>query len=102
MGAVAWLIQENKGCSLHITGHSLGGAFLSTMMTFRAAALGDLKDMTVMNISFASPFAGDQEFRDNFVALEKKDKKKKIKHLSVSDFKDVVPLKLYFCRVTRF
>jgi hypothetical protein len=88
MGAVASLMQKNKGYSLHITGHSLGGA-LSTMMAFRAAALGDLTDAMVMNVSFASPFVGDQEFRDNFVAMEKKNK---IKHLRVSNYKDVVPL----------
>lgn len=88
MNIVASLMQENKGYSLHITGHSLGGA-LSTMMAFRAAALDHFPGTTVMNVSFASPFFGGQEFRDNFVALEKK---KKIKHLRVSNDKDVVPL----------
>jgi hypothetical protein len=98
MGAVASLMQKNKGYSLYITGHSLGGS-LSTMMAFRAAALGDLTDTTVMNVSFASPFVGDQKFRDNFVALEKKNK---IKHLRVSNYKDVVPLIPYMTITSPF
>ena len=88
MGLVTSLMKKNKGYTLFITGHCLGGA-LSTMMAFRAAALDDLKDTTVMNVSFASPFVGNQEFRNHFVAMEKK---KKIKHLRVSNYKDVVPL----------
>jgi hypothetical protein len=88
MDEVKTLMEEQEGYSLYVTGHSLGGA-LSTMMAFRAAALGDLTDTTVINVSFASPFVGDQEFRDEFVKLEKDNT---IKHLRVSNDKDVVPL----------
>ena len=57
-------------------------------MAFRAACDDDIKE-TVLNVSFASPFAGDQEFRDNFYELQIS---KKIKHLRISNEDDVVPL----------
>lgn len=77
---------EYKDYSLYVTGHSLG-ASLSTMFAFRAAALNEFK--MVMNVSFASPFVGNQAFRDAFYDLERK---RKIQHLRISNYQDVVPL----------
>ncbi len=39
------------------------------MFAFRAAVFGELPLIT--NVSFASPYCGDQGFRDQFYELEK-------------------------------
>lgn len=81
------LWKEKEGYDLYITGHSLGGA-VSTMMAFRAAALDELKGARIINVSFASPFVGDQGFREQFQMLEKKNK---LQHLRVTNNNDFVP-----------
>lgn len=58
------------------------------MMAFRAAALDELKGARIINVSFASPFVGDQGFREQFQMLEKKNK---LQHLRVTNNNDVVP-----------
>eukprot|EP00957_Ditylum_brightwellii_P135022 10294785-Ditylum_brightwellii.AAC.1 len=60
-------------------------------MAFRAATATDkyLRHKTMHNVSFASPFFGDQEVRDNFYLLERQDK---IRHLRVTNDGDEVPL----------
>lgn len=70
--------------------HSLGGA-LSTMFAFRAAALGNELKLSspITNVSFASPFVGEQGFRDEFYKLEQS---QTIRHLRISNDEDVVPL----------
>lgn len=78
---------EYNDYSLYVTGHSLGGA-LSTMFAFRAAVFGEFKK-PVTNVSFASPFVGNQEFRDDFIDAERK---RKIRHLRISNYQDVVTL----------
>jgi len=90
MGKLTYLVNENPGFKVYITGHSLGGA-LSTLMSVRAASKGELKT-TVINVSFASPFVGDQQFRDKFYELEQEGK---IKHLRFSNYEDLVPLVPY-------
>lgn len=90
MGHLTHLVNENPGFNVYITGHSLGGA-LSTLMSMRAASKFELKT-TVINVSFASPFVGDQQFRDKFYELEQEGK---IKHLRFSNYEDVVPLVPY-------
>lgn len=88
MGKIRSLVNgEKKGYTVLVTGHSLGGA-LSTLMATRAAALKEF-DSTIINVSFASPFVGDQQFRDNFYEMEQSNR---IKHLRVSNYEDVVPL----------
>lgn len=81
-----------QGYKLNITGHSLGGA-LSTMFAFRAAtenkADGGKYFHSVTNISFASPFVGDQGFRNKFYDLERQ---RRIRHLRISNYEDPVPL----------
>jgi len=79
---------EFQDYRLEVTGHSLGGA-LSTMFAFRAAALGDFDNiaMTVTNVSFASPYVGDDGFRESFIKLERK---RKIRHLRISNNEDLV------------
>ena len=79
---------EFKKYSLEITGHSLGGS-LSTLFAFRAAAFNDLPNTMVTNVSFASPFLGDSDFRKAFCDLERK---RKIRHLRISNYQDIVPL----------
>lgn len=86
MGKLTSLMAEHEGFSLFVTGHSLG-ASLSTMFAFRAAAMGELPMVT--NVTFASPYVGDQTFRDNFYDLEQK---KRIRHLRISNDEDVIPL----------
>lgn len=87
MGILATLLEEEcKGYSVFVTGHSLGGS-MSTMFAFRAAAFGQVGMVT--NVSFASPYCGDQGFRDSFYDLEKNNK---IRHIRVSNDEDVVPL----------
>ena len=60
---------------------------MSTLFAFRAAAFGELPMIT--NVSFASPYCGDQGFRDHFYELEKS---KRIRHLRVSNDEDAVTL----------
>jgi hypothetical protein len=60
---------------------------LSTLFAFRAAAFGELPMIT--NVSFASPYCGDQGFRDHLYELEKS---KRIRHLRVSNDEDIVTL----------
>jgi len=74
--------------SLFVTGHSLGGS-LSTLFATRAAALNDFPTKTIMNVSIASPFCGDQEFREEFYKLEMS---RRIMHLRLSNDGDIVPL----------
>lgn len=82
------LFKQNPGYSLKITGHSLGGA-MSTLLAFRAAAFDEFRDVTVINVSFASPYVGNQEFRNYFEQLEQK---KRLQHLRISNNEDMVPL----------
>lgn len=81
--------DEYQGYSFIVTGHSLG-ASLSTLFAFRCACL-DEPLPNVLNVSFASPFVGNDEFRKHFQALEMKGK---IRHLRVSNYQDIVPLGL--------
>jgi len=93
MGKIAALLNDKiggvdrKGYEIHITGHSLGGA-LSTLMASRVAAFDQFKT-TVINVSFASPYFGDQTFRESFYKWEQA---KYIKHLRMSNYEDIVPL----------
>lgn len=43
----------------------------------------------VTNVSFASPYAGDQGFRDYFYELEQNNK---IRHLRITNDEETVPL----------
>lgn len=79
---------EYADYSLEVTGHSLGGA-LSTLLATRLAALNDFPGKTITNVSIASPYVGDQAFRESFVELERS---RKIRHLRVSNYQDMVPL----------
>mmetsp|Transcript_44196 Transcript_44196/g.49903 ORF Transcript_44196/g.49903 Transcript_44196/m.49903 type:complete len:587 (-) Transcript_44196:109-1869(-) len=80
--------EKYKNYDLFVTGHSLGGS-LSTLFATRAAMLDDFPGKTIMNVSIASPFVGNQEFRDEFYKLEMS---KKIMHLRLSNDGDIVPL----------
>jgi hypothetical protein len=88
MGKLVALKKKYPEYEIFTTGHSLGGA-LSTLMAFRAATSDEFKDTAIMNVSFASPFVGDEKFRDQFVELERTGR---VKHLRVSNDEDVVPL----------
>lgn len=81
--------DEYADYDLVVTGHSLGGS-MSTMFAYRCACLeDDFPGKMITNVSFASPFVGGPSFRSKFIELERK---KKIKHLRVSNYQDVVPL----------
>ena len=79
---------EFEDYSLEVTGHSLGGA-MSTLFSMRLAALNDFPGKTITNVSFASPFVGDEDFRDAFIQLERQ---RKIRHLRISNYQDMVTL----------
>lgn len=63
------------------------GGSLSTLFAARAAISKQFGQVT--NVSFASPYCGDQGFRDHFYELEKKNL---IRHIRISNDEDVVPL----------
>ena len=79
---------EYEGYSIVVTGHSLGGS-LSTLFAYRCACLDDFGPAMITNVSFASPLVGDADFRAKFVELERK---RKIRHLRVSNYQDLVTL----------
>ena len=58
-----------EGYDLCITGHSLGGA-LSTLVAFELAASRKLEPhlngKSIINVSFASPYVGDEVFNEAF------------------------------------
>ena len=60
---------------------------MSTLFAARAATFGQFGKVT--NVSFASPYCGDQGFRDHFYQLEQKNL---IRHIRISNEEDVVPL----------
>lgn len=87
MGKLHELFGIYKDYTLYVTGHSLGAA-LSTLFAFRAAD-NALIPKPVINVSFASPFVGDQKFRDEF---QKREILGLIRHIRVSNEDDIVPL----------
>jgi hypothetical protein len=80
--------EEYKDYQLYVTGHSLGAA-LSTLFAFRAATDNAIPNKPVINVSLASPFVGDEQFRKNTQDLERDNK---FRHLRVSNEDDIVPL----------
>ncbi len=88
LGELQALFIKHNDYKLYVTGHSLGAA-LSTLFSFRAAYDSGIPIKPVMNISFASPYVGNWEFRKRFQELEKEGK---IRHLRVSNEDDIVPL----------
>lgn len=80
--------EEYKDYQLYVTGHSLGGA-LSTLFACRAAMDVGIPKKPVINVSIASPFVGDEEFRRSLQDLERKNA---YRHLRISNEDDVVPL----------
>lgn len=81
------LKNDCQNFDIYVTGHSLGGA-LSTMMAFRLAQDEGISQK-ITNVSIASPFVGDQEFRNQFQDLEKK---RKLLHLRVANDEDCISL----------
>eukprot|EP00590_Aulacoseira_subarctica_P004898 CAMPEP_0172428794 /NCGR_PEP_ID=MMETSP1064-20121228/47773_1 /TAXON_ID=202472 /ORGANISM="Aulacoseira subarctica , Strain CCAP 1002/5" /LENGTH=500 /DNA_ID=CAMNT_0013173771 /DNA_START=76 /DNA_END=1578 /DNA_ORIENTATION=+ len=80
--------EKYKDYQLYVTGHSLGGS-LSTLFAFRAAVDSGIPNKPVINVSFASPFVGDEEFRKNLRDLERNNS---YRHLRISNEDDIVPL----------
>lgn len=81
------LLKKNPGYSLSVTGHSLGAA-LATMFAFRAATIENesiIKPVTC--VSVASPYVGDENYRQAFMLAEKMGR---IRHLRLSNHKDVI------------
>lgn len=80
-------LLKYPGFQLYITGHSLGGA-LSTLFSFYVAA-SDNPNITkpVKCVSIASPKVGSMSFFKAYQALEREGK---IRHLRVSNDKDLV------------
>jgi hypothetical protein len=83
-------LRENDVFQMHTTDNlllDLIGGSMSTMFAARAATFGQFGKVT--NVSFASPYCGDQGFRDHFYELEQKNL---IRHIRFSNEEDVVPL----------
>jgi alpha-beta hydrolase superfamily lysophospholipase len=61
------LLDEHPNYSIHLTGHSLGGA-LATLFAFRLAASEDprISSKPITCVSIASPRLGNLEFRRAF------------------------------------
>ena len=60
----------------------------TSLFAFRAATEKNF-NVPITNVSFASPFVGNDEFREKFVDLERL---KKIRHLRISNYQDLVTL----------
>ena len=73
---------------MYVTGHSLGAA-LATLFAFEAAAEPDSRiPKPVSLFSIAGPYVGDESFRAAHLLLESLGK---LRHLRVSNHKDLVP-----------
>lgn len=80
------LLLKHAGYSVHLTGHSLGGA-ASTLFAFKLAYDDEIpKPITV--ISFGSPKVGDGNFCRAFHSLEQDGK---VRHLRIINDDDLVP-----------
>ncbi len=88
LGELQALFLKHSDYKLYVTGHSLGAA-MSTLFAFRAAYDTGIPNKPLVNVSFASPYVGDSDFRQHFEELEKQGK---IRHLRVTNEDDVVPL----------
>jgi len=88
LGELQALFRKHSDYKLYVTGHSLGAA-MSTLFAFRAAYDTGIPNKPLVNVSFASPYVGNSEFRQHFEELEKEGK---IRHLRVTNEDDVVPL----------
>jgi len=76
--------------TLYFTGHGVGGA-LSTLMGFRASSSlkNNIIPFPIRIVSFASPYVGDQTFRN---AFEGEERQRRLLHLRVTNEDDVTPL----------
>jgi len=86
-----WLtiISLLTASQLYVTGHSLGAA-LATLFAFEAAAQPDsMIPKPISCFSIASPYVGDESFRDAHLLLENLGK---LRHLRVSNQKDIVTI----------
>jgi hypothetical protein len=88
LGKLQNLFMKYPEYTLWVTGHSLGAA-LSSMFAFQAATHAGIPNRPVMNVSFASPYVGDETFQREFQDLERDGL---IRYLRVSNDEDVVPL----------
>jgi hypothetical protein len=88
LGKLQKLFIKYPDYTLWVTGHSLGAA-QSSLFAFQAAMHVGIPNRPVMNVSFASPFVGDDTFQKEFQDLESKGL---IRYLRVSNEDDVVPL----------
>ncbi|KAL7546875.1 hypothetical protein ACHAWF_010199 [Thalassiosira exigua] len=81
------VIKEYPSYKLYITGHSLGGA-LATLFAFEIAAEPDsVIPKPVTCVTFASPYVGDQSFREAHQQLERLGK---LRSLRIVNHKDIV------------
>ena len=83
------VLRKYPGYKLYVTGHSLGAA-LATLFGFYAATEADeVIPKPVSLFSIAGPYAGDASFRAAHQLLEAHGK---LRHLRVSNHKDVVTI----------
>lgn len=83
-------INGEKGYSVYITGHSLGGA-LATMFSFKLAGAGKRRDnipRPITCITWAAPFSGTSGYRTAFENLERSGF---LRCLRVNNAEDIVP-----------
>lgn len=81
------MLKKYPGYKLYVTGHSLGAA-LCTLFAFEAASEPEsLIPKPVTCVSVASPYVGDESFRDAHQLLESLGM---LRHLRISNHKDLV------------
>jgi Lipase (class 3) len=82
-------LQAHPGFKLYVTGHSMGAA-LATLLAFGAATEPDnVIPKPVSLFSIGGPYVGDLSFRSAHQLLEGLGK---LRHLRLSNFKDIVPI----------
>mmetsp|Transcript_19264 Transcript_19264/g.28504 ORF Transcript_19264/g.28504 Transcript_19264/m.28504 type:complete len:438 (+) Transcript_19264:60-1373(+) len=85
------LLTGEKGYSVHVTGHSLGGA-LASLFAFKLAGRNvDWLPRPVTCISYASPRFGTSSVR---TAHEQLEKEGLLRHLRINTAEDIVPTML--------
>lgn len=80
------LIQEYKDYKLYVSGHSLG-ASLATLFAF-CASNDERIPKPVTCISVASPYCGNEAWRESFIQSERAGN---LRHLRISNETDVIP-----------
>jgi len=86
------IFKQFPDYSLHVTGHSLGGA-LASLLAFTIASSGDLPEVKrpIVAVTIAAPMVGPDVFNEAYQELEKKTLVRLLRISSQGDLVPVVP-----------